>query len=86
MAHVTDYDVWHESEEPVTVDAVIANLQANVEIAKQVIRTTVRKLASAPEMESHSALATAIISRRSRTDVPADTWQKLEIFIDKYFS
>jgi 5'-methylthioadenosine phosphorylase len=86
MAHVTDYDVWHESEEPVTVDAVIANLQANVEIAKQAIRNTVRKLASAPEMESHRALATAIISSRNQTDVPADTWQKLEIFIGKYFS
>lgn len=86
MAHVTDYDVWHESEEPVTVDAVIANLQANIEIAKQAIRNTVRRLAAAPQMESHSALATAIISRRNRADVPADTWQKLEIFIGKYFS
>ncbi|GAB4445278.1 MAG: S-methyl-5'-thioadenosine phosphorylase [Anaerolineae bacterium] len=85
MAHVTDYDVWHESEEPVTVDAVIANLQANVDVAQQGIRNTVAKLAAAPPMESHGALASAIISSRSRADVPDETWAKLELFIGRYF-
>ncbi len=85
MAHVTDYDVWHESEEPVTVDAVIANLQANVDVAQQGIRNTVAKLAAAPSMESHGALASAIISSRSRADVPDETWAKLELFIGRYY-
>ncbi|MCG3206450.1 MAG: S-methyl-5'-thioadenosine phosphorylase [Anaerolineae bacterium] len=85
MAHITDYDVWHQSEEPVTVDAVIANLQANVDVAKQAIRNAVKKLAGAPNMPSHSALSTAIISSRHRADVPADTWHKLELFIAKYY-
>ncbi len=85
MAHITDYDVWHQSEEPVTVDAVIANLQANVDVAKQAIRNAVKKLAGAPKMPSHSALAAAIISSRHRADVPADTWHQLELFIAKYY-
>lgn len=85
MAHVTDYDVWHESEEAVTVEAVIANLNANVEVAKQAIRNTVVKLADEPDMPSHRALETAIISRRQRAYVPDDTWQKLELFIGKYY-
>ena len=85
MAHVTDYDVWHESEVPVSVEAVIANLNANIEIAKQAIRQTVRKLAGEPEMEAHHALAGAIISRRQRSVVPADIWEKLELFIGKYY-
>jgi 5'-methylthioadenosine phosphorylase len=34
MAHVTDYDVWHMSEEPVTVEMVIKVLMANTEVAK----------------------------------------------------
>lgn len=85
MAHVTDYDVWHQSEEPVTVDAVIANLQANVDVAKQGIRNTIAKLAAEPPMESHNALASAIISSRNRADVPADTWAKLELFIGRYY-
>ena len=85
MAHVTDYDVWHESEEPVTVDAVIANLNANVDLAKQAIRNTVAKLASEPDWPSHHALAASIISSRKRQAVPDQTWQELELFIGKYF-
>src|SRR5262245_49790350 len=86
MAHVTDYDVWHETEEPVTVEAVIANLNANVGIAKQAIRNTVAKLADEPDWPSHHTLASAIISQRQQHGVPAETWQKLELFIGKYFS
>lgn len=85
MAHVTDYDVWHESEEEVTVDAVIANLNANVTIAKEAIRNAVKKLAGEPEWPSHSALASAIISRRKKEYVPDDTWARLELFIGKYY-
>ncbi len=85
MAHVTDYDVWHESEEPVSVEAVIANLQANVEVAKQAICNTVRRLAGQPDMEAHHALAMSIISRRERLAVPDDTWEKLELFIGPYY-
>lgn len=85
MAHVTDYDVWHESEEAVTVEAVIANLNANVTIAKAAIRNAVAKLAGQPDWPSHHALATAIISRRERRHVPAETWEKLELFIGKYY-
>ena len=85
MAHVTDYDVWHQSEEPVSVDAVIANLQANVDVAKQGIRNTVAKLAAEPLMDSHNVLGNAILSSRNRADVPADTWNKLELFIGRYY-
>jgi len=85
MAHVTDYDVWHETEEEVTVEAVIANLNANVAIAKEAIRNAVKKLAGEPDWPSHHALATAIISRRKREYVPKETWQKLELFIGKYY-
>ncbi|MCB0163549.1 MAG: S-methyl-5'-thioadenosine phosphorylase [Anaerolineae bacterium] len=86
MAHVTDYDVWHEEEGPVSVDAVIANLNANVDIAKQAIRNIVVKLAGEPDWPSHHALANAIISSRSRQNVPGDTWEKLDLFIGKYYS
>jgi 5'-methylthioadenosine phosphorylase len=85
MAHVTDYDVWHESEEPVTIEAVIANLNANIEVAKQAIRNTVRKLVAEPDWPAHHALATSIFSRRERAAVPEETWQKLELFIGKYY-
>lgn len=85
MAHVTDYDVWHESEEAVTVEAVIANLNANVEVAKQAIHNTVVKLAGEPDWPSHHALSMAILSHRERAAVPEETWRKLELFVGKYF-
>jgi len=37
MAHITDYDVWHHSEAPVTVEMVIRVLQANTRLAQAAI-------------------------------------------------
>ena len=34
MAHVTDYDVWHKSEAPVSVEMMIRTLMENTEIAQ----------------------------------------------------
>ncbi len=35
MAHVTDYDCWHVSEEAVTVEMVVNTLKKNTQIAQQ---------------------------------------------------
>jgi len=43
VALVTDYDVWHE--EPVTIDMVIGNLNANTANVKQLLKTAVRHVA-----------------------------------------
>lgn len=45
IACVTDYDVWHESEEPVTVEMVVANLTRNVANAQRIIRHVAQSLA-----------------------------------------
>lgn len=37
LAMVTDYDVWHESEEPVTVATVIGNLREGSALARKVL-------------------------------------------------
>ncbi len=37
ISMVTDFDVWHESEEPVTVAMVVANLHKNSASAKRVL-------------------------------------------------
>jgi len=44
IACVTDYDVWHESEGPVTVEMVVANLTHNVANAQRIIREVARTL------------------------------------------
>jgi 5'-methylthioadenosine phosphorylase len=37
LAMVTDYDVWHDSEEDVSVEVVASNLQANSEAARTIV-------------------------------------------------
>ena len=41
LAMVTDYDVWHESEEDVSAEMVIANLMANTSLSQRVVRRVV---------------------------------------------
>ncbi len=38
IAMVTDFDVWHETEAHVTVELVIANLMANTETGRRLVR------------------------------------------------
>jgi 5'-methylthioadenosine phosphorylase len=38
LAFVTDFDSWHEDDEPVTVEAVVATFRANVARAGEIIR------------------------------------------------
>lgn len=74
LAMVTDYDVWHDSEEDVSVEVVISNLQANSESA----RAIVRKLAfgGLPERTCtcRSVLEHAIMTAPERVPVEARTW------------
>lgn len=82
MAHVTDYDVWHISEEPVTVDMVIRTLNRNTELAQQSILNLLDHLDDQPACTCQHALADAIITARDR--IPPETIQKLGILVSKY--
>jgi 5'-methylthioadenosine phosphorylase len=82
MAHITDYDVWHDSEEPVTVDAVIRVVQHNAEVAKQSVRTAVRTLDQAGPSPYRNALQDALITRKDLW--PAAAVEKLDLLIGKY--
>ena len=82
MAHVTDYDVWHVSEEPVTVDMVIAVLNKNTEIAQQAIINIVRGANLQRDCDCSQALATALITNPQ--SIPPETRQKLDLLVNKY--
>jgi 5'-methylthioadenosine phosphorylase len=84
MAHVTDYDVWHEEEEPVTVEMVIRILLGNVAAAQKAIKNLIPKLAAEPDWPAHHALADAIIT--DRATIPAETRQKLDLLVGKYLN
>jgi 5'-methylthioadenosine phosphorylase len=83
MAHVTDYDVWHESEEPVTVEQVIRVLQGNTEVAQKALAHLVEHMAEwAGDFAAHHALKDAIITDRSR--ISPKTKEKLGLLVGKY--
>jgi 5'-methylthioadenosine phosphorylase len=82
MAHVTDYDVWHVSEAPVTVEMVIQILNRNTTVAQQAIRNLVRSLPVKRTCNCGRALADALITNPAV--IPAETRQKLNLLVKKY--
>jgi 5'-methylthioadenosine phosphorylase len=82
MAHVTDYDVWHSSEDPVTVQMVLKVINENTTLAKNAIRNLVSLLPAHSECICNSALKSALITQNSY--IPTETRQKLDILIGKY--
>lgn len=82
MAHVTDYDVWHLTEETVSVEMVIKILQRNTQVAQESILELVQQIKPERDCECSHALASALITRQDV--IPAETLQKLGLLVDKY--
>lgn len=83
MAHVTDYDVWHETEEAVNVEMLLETLAANAVLAQNGLRGLIAKLtADERDCECSSALATALITQRDM--IPKETKVKLSPIVTKY--
>lgn len=82
MAHVTDYDVWHVSEKPVTVEMVIEILNQNTEIAQNAVVQLVKNLGEENDCECQFNLKDAIMTQREK--IPPATKDKLSLLIDKY--
>ncbi len=64
MAHVTDYDVWHTSEEPVTVETVLKTFQHNLDVAQKAIANAVETLDEQASWSCHTALDGAVTTAR----------------------
>ncbi len=60
MAHVTDYDVWHETEAPVTVETVLRTMSRNLQYAQQAVADAIEMLDEKADWPSHHALENAI--------------------------
>jgi len=82
MAHVTDYDVWHVSDEPVTVEIVIRRLAQNTELAQESIRNLVGIIDTDQSCSCHEALKNTIITNPA--NIPDETRKKLDLLVGKY--
>lgn len=83
MAHITDYDVWHENEEPVTVEKVIRTLLGNTTLAQKSISHLVAHMDEwAGDFQAHHALKDALITDRAM--IPAENKADLAPLVAKY--
>lgn len=82
LALATDYDCWHESEEDVTVGAILAILKRNVENSKRIVREVARRLPVTGACHCREALRHAIITDRKR--IPLAARRRLSLLIGKY--
>jgi 5'-methylthioadenosine phosphorylase len=82
MAHVTDYDVWHVNEAPVTVEMVMQILNKNTQVAQEAIRHIVGSLTEERNCTCNSALASAVITHPSA--IPSDRKHELDLLVKKY--
>lgn len=82
MAHVTDYDVWHVNEEPVTLEMVIRTLNQNTEKAQIAVKNMLHLLTPERHCDCSSALASAIITHPK--SIPLATRLKLDLLVEKY--
>ena len=81
LALVTDYDVWHEEEEPVTVQVVIERLYRNAAAAQATLRALIPRLAALGPCDCRSALQNAIVTDPAA--IPTVTRERLGLLLER---
>ena len=82
MAHVTDYDVWRDVGEPVSLEAVLANLQANTDLAKRAITKVAGRFPLQRTCGCKDALRNAIVTDPHH--IPVTRRHELSLLLDRY--
>lgn len=84
IALSTDYDCWHESEEDVSVEAVVAILRKNVELARAILRAATLRIGELPARTClcESAVRHAVMT--SREHIPDEARRRLALILGRY--
>ena len=82
MAMVTDYDVWYEGEEDVSLEQVLGNVQQNVKTAQAIVRRVVGALDTGRDCACRHAVENAINTPADL--IPEATKDRLDLLIGKY--
>ncbi len=85
VALATDYDCWHEGHDDVSVEAVIAIIQQNVNTARQIIKQAVKSISDswqAADCHCDEALKFAVMTAKEL--IPEETAKILEPLLGKY--
>ena len=84
MALVTDYDCWHEEEQAVNVETILAVLRTNAGTANAVLAAAVPRIDAGRSCACREALRFAVLTRRE--DVPEPTRRRLALLMEKYWT
>jgi 5'-methylthioadenosine phosphorylase len=79
---VTDYDCWHHSESPVTVEMIIGHLTANSELGMSIVRAVAGALPAERRCGCADALRDAIITQPGA--IPVEARQRLGPILSRY--
>lgn len=82
LALATDYDCWHESASDVDIEAILALLHRNVELAQEVIERMVPQVPPIRSCPCSTALQQAIIT--SPEMIPDTAKERLGLLIGPY--
>ena len=82
LAMATDYDCWHEEEEPVTVEVVVGRLHQNATTAQKAVAEAVATLPAQRSCPCATALKNAILTDPTR--IPQATRRRLEAILGRY--
>jgi len=83
LAMGTDYDCWHETEEDVSVEAVLGILKANAALANAIVAEVARLLPAASVCECLHAARHAIITAPEAISAPVK--ERLRVLYGRYF-
>jgi 5'-methylthioadenosine phosphorylase len=84
LALATDYDCWHESEEDVTVESVMAVMDRNASSARRTVVALSRSLPDPGLSTATGALRSALMT--SRASIPAAAYTRLDWLVAKYLT
>jgi 5'-methylthioadenosine phosphorylase len=83
MAHITDYDVWHENEDAVTVEMVSKVVKGNTALAQNVISLMVASMDEwQGNLAAHHGMKNAILT--SSEAISSEAKARLGLLVRKY--
>lgn len=82
LALVTDYDVWREGSQDVTLDMIIEYVQKNSETAKKILKEVILKMPDLSRCACRESLVPAVAT--APESVPDVTRNRLSVLLKKY--
>ncbi|NKB81022.1 MAG: S-methyl-5'-thioadenosine phosphorylase [Nitrospirales bacterium] len=84
LALVTDYDCWHETEDDVSVEAILSIMHRNVEVAKHVLRRTIQKIPDDRTCSCGQVLDQAVVT--APQVMTKTTRQRYQLLLQRYLA